>query len=312
MTAAEFSRLVEQPSLLRDANAADLRDLASRYPFCASVHLLLLKKYQVDKHADFDARLAQTAAYANDRKALYRLLYDESKFKQTEEAPEVGTHEQRVGTEIMLGNESGAFADYTPKNRVAEIETYETIEFNAVGEVEGLRELENENSDRISFELQEQFILANTAAGGGSEISTDFQDLEEDRDEEPLEEDQDAEIESMKILENVGSISLENGLVETDGMYNLTEVRSTNGIGKHHDFDSSVEIENEAFDSKLELAWSETSFDTTRDTPTKPSEDIPGEAVPEQQREMPADPMEHSNVEREESPSPKEQDAVEP
>src|SRR5436190_23240482 len=125
MNAAEFTRLVEQPALLKNISTNELRDLVNQYPYSASAHLLLLKKYQLEQHPDFDARLTHTAAFANDRKALYRLLYDDSKFK-TSTSKELEPS-QNVVTEIQLGNESGAFSDYTPKNQVAEVESYETF-----------------------------------------------------------------------------------------------------------------------------------------------------------------------------------------
>jgi len=346
INAAEFNRLVEQPSLLKDVSAEALRDLVSRYPFCASAHLLLIKKYQLEKHPDFDSRLALTAAYANDRKALYRLLYDDAKFKPVEEeATAVGTHEQRVGTEILLGNESGAFADYTPKNQVAEVETYESMEFVKTGWAEGLQNLENENSDVLSEAMLEQFALASEKAGGGADVVHDFDDLDEENEDELLEEKIEFELESTKALEG----ALEDAVEE----HNYGEFASASNSGAEltHRFDGlaeqneeelleeklDVEIEStKALEDAIEHAAAEPAYEEpashfkqngtadshglkdytdsvladkngSGDTVSTPVEDVPNVDVPEQQREIPMDPLEHSNTEHEESPSPKEE-----
>ena len=347
MTAAEFSRLVEQPSLVKDVAVADLRDLVSRYPYCASFHLLLIKKYQLEKHPDFDARLSVTAAYANDRKALYRLLYDESKFTPLEETV-TATEEQRVGAEILLGNETGAFSDYTPKNKLAEIETYETMDFVKSGWADDLRSLENENTDQLSEELQKQFALASETAGGGAEINHDFDDLEEDNADELIEENVAFELESTKALDE----AIEDSVEEYEYRELATASSATAEITHRFDNleeekddlleeDLDAEIEStKALEGAIEHAVAEPNYDqlaetikqngtadlhelseygenisaanSSGDTVSVPTQDKPDEAIPQQQREMPTDPLEHSNVEREESPSPKEEITSEP
>jgi hypothetical protein len=69
MEAQQFAEL-QVAQLPADA----LRELVARYPFSASLQMLLLKQYQLNDHPAYDEQLAKAAVYAPDRRALYRLV----------------------------------------------------------------------------------------------------------------------------------------------------------------------------------------------------------------------------------------------
>src|ERR1043165_741089 len=82
MNEQQFNKLISDPTELKSAAKEDIKRALLQYPYCQSLHLLNLKKLQYDNHPDFNNQLTKTAAYANDRKALYRLIYEPHKFRK--------------------------------------------------------------------------------------------------------------------------------------------------------------------------------------------------------------------------------------
>ncbi len=74
MEAKQFAELLKSPLLVAQLPADALRELVQRYPFSASLQMLLLKHYQLNDHPAYDEQLAKAAVYAPDRRALYRLV----------------------------------------------------------------------------------------------------------------------------------------------------------------------------------------------------------------------------------------------
>jgi hypothetical protein len=203
MNMEEFNILISNPAELKNTGKDDIRKLVAQYPYCQSLHLLYLKKLQFEQHPDFNNQLTKTAAFANDRKALYRLIYEPHKFEKEyilyktdmdsiETSPAVA--------EVVLENESMAAAEYTPGNEVIESENPEQVEFEKHPE-EALLEMENESKEEERIELQEDFILLTESAGGGSELSTEFENLEEENEEELVDEHESPELDAIKTLE---------------------------------------------------------------------------------------------------------------
>lgn len=74
MEAKQFSELLKSPLQVAQLPADALRELVNRYPFSASLQMLLLKQYQLNDHPAYDEQLPKAAVYAPDRRALYRLV----------------------------------------------------------------------------------------------------------------------------------------------------------------------------------------------------------------------------------------------
>lgn len=74
MEAKQFAELLKSPLQVAQLPADALRELVNRYPFSASLQMLLLKQYQLNDHPAYDEQLPKAAVYAPDRRALYRLV----------------------------------------------------------------------------------------------------------------------------------------------------------------------------------------------------------------------------------------------
>jgi len=74
METKQFAELLKNPLLVEQLPVEGLRELVRRYPFSASLQMLLLKQYQLNEHPAYDEQLAKAAIHAPDRRALYRLV----------------------------------------------------------------------------------------------------------------------------------------------------------------------------------------------------------------------------------------------
>lgn len=70
MDPQKFTAILQNLSLLHDTPAAELKAITQQYPYFAMAHVLLLKKFQIDQHPDFDALLPQVAIRVANRKRL--------------------------------------------------------------------------------------------------------------------------------------------------------------------------------------------------------------------------------------------------
>lgn len=74
MEAKQFAELLKSPLQVAQLPVDALRELVKRYPFSASLQMLLLKQFQLNDHPAYDEQLPKAAIYAPDRRALYRLV----------------------------------------------------------------------------------------------------------------------------------------------------------------------------------------------------------------------------------------------
>ena len=75
MEKREFYKLIENPSLLKELGKEKLNELIQQYPWFASAHLLKAKQSQLQNHSEAESILASAAVYANNRVALFELMY---------------------------------------------------------------------------------------------------------------------------------------------------------------------------------------------------------------------------------------------
>lgn len=74
MDAKQFTELLKSPLLVAQLPADALRELVSRYPYSATLQMLLLKYYQLTEHPAYDEQMGKAAIAAPNRRALYRLV----------------------------------------------------------------------------------------------------------------------------------------------------------------------------------------------------------------------------------------------
>ncbi len=74
MNRQQFISYIEKSDLLNKKDLPVLMDLAKEFPFCQTSHLLLAKTLYNEKSIHYNQQLKLAAAYATDRKALYKLI----------------------------------------------------------------------------------------------------------------------------------------------------------------------------------------------------------------------------------------------
>lgn len=113
MEAKQFAELLKSPLQVAQLPADALRELVNRYPFSASLQMLLLKQYQLNDHPAYDEQLPKAAVYAPDRRALYRLV----------QLREAIVPKEFVGPETEIIETEGTVAETLVEDTVTETPT---------------------------------------------------------------------------------------------------------------------------------------------------------------------------------------------
>ena len=74
MNGTQFTEILDDPGLVHVKSPALFEDLASRYPYCQSVQLLLACSYFAEDSPHYPVQLKKAAAYAGDRSILKSLI----------------------------------------------------------------------------------------------------------------------------------------------------------------------------------------------------------------------------------------------
>ena len=245
MNTQTINQGIRNKSTIKYIDTDSLQNGIKQFPYCQSLHLLYIKKLQIEKSSDFNQELAITAAFANDRKAMHNLLIEDEiliveKF-ESENISISNLDSLKQEDEILLGVE--AAAEYSIKNKVSDTGTSDIINFNKHDESDGLELIENEVEDEFRNEIQNQFMLSNEISGGGAETNHFHELLTEDEEEELVDEHTDAELESIK--------HLEDEMIEHDINEDL-KVDEVNILSKAESSISEIEEEdNEMFEEKI-------------------------------------------------------------
>lgn len=79
----KFNDLINTPALIQ-SNTALIEKLLLEYPFCQSLHFMLLINFRENKTLGLDRKLALTSAYAGDKKWLFKIMHEGIKVLRTE------------------------------------------------------------------------------------------------------------------------------------------------------------------------------------------------------------------------------------
>lgn len=166
MEAKQFAELMKSPMQVAQLPADALRELVSRYPFSASLQMLLLKQYQLNDHPAYDEQLAKSAIYAPDRRALYRLV----QLRETppKEATPLPIEPQVLEPEMELEQELENETDVVPETWVAEPITDEPTVLDT--EPISFAELEKQIVDEEPLFTEEEIINIETATPPYGEV----------------------------------------------------------------------------------------------------------------------------------------------
>ncbi len=84
MNAETLADFIKEPSRLYQVSYQELKTLAMQYPYAQNLHLLLLEKSLMDRHAETGDNLEKASAYMPDR----TLLFNKLKAYETSEVPD--------------------------------------------------------------------------------------------------------------------------------------------------------------------------------------------------------------------------------
>ncbi len=89
MNRQQFISFIEKTDLLNKKDLPVLIDLAKEFPYCQTSHLLLAKTLYNEKSIHYNQQLKLAAAYATDRKALYKLIMQEPSTEELNYTPKI-------------------------------------------------------------------------------------------------------------------------------------------------------------------------------------------------------------------------------
>jgi hypothetical protein len=81
MNQQQFSSFIQNPDLLNKEDIPLLNNMVRDFPFCQTFQLLLAKTLHNEKSIQYNHQLKIAAAYATDRKILYKIIVREPKLK---------------------------------------------------------------------------------------------------------------------------------------------------------------------------------------------------------------------------------------
>lgn len=89
MNREQFISFIEKTDLLNKKDLPVLIDLTKEFPYCQTSHLLLAKTLYNEKSIHYNQQLKLAAAYATDRKALFKLIMQEPSTEELNYTPKV-------------------------------------------------------------------------------------------------------------------------------------------------------------------------------------------------------------------------------
>lgn len=154
MEKTELYKLIENSHLLKELSKEKLDELIQRYPWFASAHLLKAKLSQLQDHSEAESILSSAAVYANNRVALFELIY-----------PSAPERIFRIETEniesLSNGNGKADSTIVTETKTDKEILTVEELQ-----EVELLISNSEKLSEQNSAEISEEINVVSIAESG--------------------------------------------------------------------------------------------------------------------------------------------------
>ncbi|TSA51451.1 MAG: hypothetical protein D4R43_00690, partial [Sphingobacteriales bacterium] len=195
MEKKELYNLIENPSSVSEIPKEKLNELINQHPWFASAHLLKAKQAQLQNHSEFESILSTAAVYANNRIALFELIYPSSPeqiLRNDFEIPEIKA--KRIG-ELIAPTISETIIETE-----AEIEIAQTEEL-----LEKIIAKEKSEEEKHCKEIFDEVIIA-------SEVESNFQI--EDTDTYEVIVAGDHEEEGIMAVENAARIEKEENYLE--------------------------------------------------------------------------------------------------
>lgn len=188
MEKKDFYALLKNQEDLKNLSIDSLNDLIRQYPWFSSAHLLKAKKAQQQNNPELETILSSAATYANNRQALFDLMYPR-------------TTEKIIFSEPIAENGNGKSVSPPEIKREEEIKIPIAEKIIPVQEIVAEKKAEANQEEKISEEELE-IINQSSAAGEFAQNNLD-------------EESDEPEMELME-SELASTVSLENEIEESE------------------------------------------------------------------------------------------------
>ncbi len=184
MTVEQIARKIEDPSLCKIEDVAEIESLIQKYPYAQTFPLLLLQTLGKTKDIRFEDALSQHAFKISDRKNLYFLINESEQHAITSEIAVEEIESVFVSAEIEIEPENVKVEDISDLIEETEvdhaIEELDPIEetkaetiSKSVLEIEEIPELKTEN-----FEIVREEIEISTSADSGDFAFVKVEEME--------------------------------------------------------------------------------------------------------------------------------------
>ncbi len=193
MNILNINKAIQDPAQIQSLSKEDVFALLKKYPYCASLHLILTKLLHLENNTEYQNQLAHTAAYANDRKALYRLIYETGSIKDSGSSISKQDFTENFADPISTILNFASDSDISEKASQAQNESNEQVEATS-DESLALEELEAQHVEHVIENLETEFELMNRTGSG--EIDTQQIEIDEENDEGLVDEHLDPEMQS--------------------------------------------------------------------------------------------------------------------
>jgi hypothetical protein len=226
MSIQDINNAIRNPSEIKNLDRNELLSLIHKYPYCSTLHLLLIKLLHLNNSNEYQNQLSHTAAYANDRKALYRLIYETGSIKESGSSISSDEFSKHFSESVSTLLNQGTDVDTSTKALDAQNPNDEVQENIDNKESHALEELEAEHLEQIISSLQEDLnTLSKTGIG---EVSPGYV-VDEENDEVLADEHIDAEMQSIISVEHEFIEQNINEALKEEDLNKLSNALASNG-----------------------------------------------------------------------------------
>jgi tetratricopeptide (TPR) repeat protein len=232
MNKQQFISYLENPHLLDEKSLQEIAPLASQFPYCQNLHLLLAKNLHNLSSIHFDKQIKIAAVYATDRKKLYQLINNKYKVESIKHE-EKSTESQETRVEIKEEKIIQIEEPLTTTNLQSTIENLQIeeplITNNLQSTIENLQIEEPLTTNNLQSTIEnlqiEEPLTTNQQPVTSNQLSTEFEEIEK-LEKEKITLDEQYQIQAVEAEIEIG---IEHATEQLESqVYNFEEAETSN------------------------------------------------------------------------------------
>ncbi len=210
----QIQHLIAHPASISADQLNDLSELVEKFPYCSSLHMLLLKGMALENDLKFESQLKIAAAHVHDRGHLYHLIHTEDQITAVHTTPEKSQPDESEEKTIV---DDKSYVTSVEEKEILENES-KIIELENNKEAEQTEVIEDEEPITENNELEKTILTdaidqnyVDTVLSFDTEIRTKDTEPETDIiEEEKVSEIEDKDAEAKTNLEDLAANRLYN------------------------------------------------------------------------------------------------------